>query len=51
MSLLRKNGMVVKRNGHYMLSRDLLLVLEKIQDRWRELVNAVDRGERIRIKY
>lgn len=49
-SILRRNGMIVKRNGHYVLSRDLLFVLDKVQDRWKELVNAVERGEQIRIK-
>ena len=49
-ALLRKNGMIVKRNGHYTLSRDLIFVLEKVQDRWKELVSAVERGEHLRIK-
>jgi hypothetical protein len=49
-SLLRSNGLIVKRDGHYMLSRDLNLVLDKVQERWKELVNATERGERIQIR-
>ena len=49
-SLLRSNGLIVKRDGHYTLSRDLLLVLDKVQDRWKELVNAIERGEHIQIR-
>jgi len=50
LSILRENGLVQKRDGHYMLSTDLMWVLEKISDRWRELANSVERGEKISIK-
>ena len=50
LGILRENGLVQKRNGHYMLSRDLIRALEKIAGRWRELINSVERGEKISIK-
>lgn len=50
LSILKENGLVQKRNGHYMLSNDLISVLEKIADRWSELINSVERGERLSIK-
>ena len=50
LGILRENGLIEKRNGYYMLSRDLLISLEKIMDRWKDLVNAVDRGEKIFLK-
>jgi len=50
LGLLRENGLIEKRNGYYMLSRDMLISLEKIIDRWKELVNAVNRGEKITLK-
>jgi hypothetical protein len=49
-AILRSNGLVVKHNGYYSLSRDIIHVLEKVEDRWKELVNAVEKGEKIRIK-
>ena len=48
--ILRENGLIERRNGHYNLSRDLLISLAKIIDRWKELVNAVERGEKISLK-
>ena len=50
LGILRENGLLEKRNGHYMLSRDLLIALEKITDRWKELINAVERGEKLSLK-
>ena len=50
LSILGENGLVQKRSGHYMLSKDLIWVLEKVADRWKELANSVERGERISIK-
>jgi hypothetical protein len=50
LKLLRENGLISKTNGHYSLSRDLLISLEKIMDRWKELVNSIDRGEKIKLK-
>lgn len=47
LKILRENGLVSKRGGYYSLSRDLLLALGKMVERWRELVNAVERGEKI----
>ena len=47
LGILRENGLVEKRNGYYLFSRDLLVSLEKITDRWKDLVNAVERGEKI----
>jgi len=49
-AILRRNGLIVKRNGYYSLIRDLIYALDKVQDRWKELVNAVERGEKIRVK-
>lgn len=49
LGILRENGLVQKINGHYSLSRDLLISLNKIINRWKELVNAVKRGEKISI--
>jgi hypothetical protein len=48
--LLRENGLIEKRNGHYILSRDLLISLEKIIDRWKDLVNTIERGEKLSLK-
>ncbi len=48
--ILRSNGLIVKHNGYYSLSRDIMHVLNKVEDRWKELVNAVEKGEKIRIK-
>ncbi len=48
--ILRSNGLIVKHNGYYSLSRDIMHVLDKVEDRWKELVNAVEKGEKIRIK-
>lgn len=50
LKLLRENGLVSKNNGHYSLSRDLLISLEKIMDRWKDLVNSIERGEKIKLK-
>lgn len=50
LGILRESGLIEKRNGHYALGRDLLISLEKITDRWRELINAVERGEKISLK-
>ena len=50
LGMLRENGLIQKENGHYMLSHDLIRVLEKIGERWKELVNSVERGEEISIK-
>jgi len=50
LGILRENGLIEKKDGHYALSRDLMISLEKIIDRWRELVNAVERGEKISVK-
>ena len=47
---LRENGLISKSNGYYSLSRDLLISLEKIIDRWKDLVNSVERGEKIQLK-
>ena len=49
-AILRSNGLVAKHNGYYSLSRDMIHVLDKVEDRWKELVNAVEKGEKIRIK-
>jgi len=50
LSILRENGLIEKRDSHYTLSRDLLISLEKVMDRWKELVNSVERGEKIELK-
>ena len=50
LGLLRENGLVEKRDGHYNLSRDLLISLEKIIDRWKDLINVIERGEKISLK-
>lgn len=50
LNLLRENGLIKKREGYYSVSRDLLISLEKIIDRWKELYNAVERGENISVK-
>lgn len=50
LSILRENGLIEKRNSHYTLSRDLLISLEKIVDRWRDLISSVERGEKIELK-
>ena len=50
LGMLRENGLIQKENGHYMLSHDLIRALEKIGERWKELVNSVERGEEISIK-
>ena len=47
LGILRENGLIEKRNGHYSLSRDILISLDKITDRWKDLVNAIGRGETI----
>ena len=49
-AILRTNGLIAKRNGYYSLTREIIYVLDKIQERWKELTNAVERGEKIRIK-
>ena len=49
-AILRANGLIAKHNGYYSLTRDLIYALYKIQDRWKELVNAVERGEKISVK-
>ena len=49
-AILRTNGLIAKHNGYYSLTRDLIYALDKVQDRWKELVNAVERGEKIRVK-
>lgn len=48
--ILRTNGLVAKHNGYYSLTRDLVYALDKVEDRWKELVNAVERGEKIGVK-
>jgi len=48
-AILRRNGLIVKRNGYYRLSHDIFHVLNKVQDRWQELVSAVERGENIQV--
>jgi len=50
LKILRENGLIAKRNGYYSLSRDLLISLEKIIDRWKDLINSVERGEKIELK-
>ena len=50
LGILRENGLVEKRSGYYVLSRDLLFCLEKVMDRWRDLVNSIRRGEKIELK-
>ena len=50
LKILRESGLVSKKDGHYSLSRDLLISLEKIMDRWKDLVNSVERGEKIELK-
>ena len=50
LGMLRENGLIEKRNNHYILSRDLLISLDKIMDRWKDLVNATERGEKILLK-
>ena len=49
-AILRRNGLIAKRDGYYSLTRDLIYALDKVQDRWKELVNAVERGEKIQVK-
>jgi predicted transcriptional regulator len=49
-AILRTNGLIKKHDGYYSLTRDLIYVLDKVQDRWKELVNAVERAEKIRVK-
>ena len=50
LSVLRNNGLIAKRDGYYSLTRDLIFALDKVQDRWNELVNVVERGERVRLR-
>lgn len=50
LSLLRENGLIEKRDSHYTLSRDLLISLEKVTDRWKDLVNSIERGEKIELR-
>ena len=50
LGLLRDNGLIEKRESHYVLSRDMLVSLDKIMDRWKELVNVIERGEKISLK-
>ena len=50
LKILRENGLVEKRDGYYQLSRDLLIALEKTSDRWKDLVNSVNRGEKIELR-
>ena len=50
LGLLRDNGLIEKREGYYTLSRDMLISLKKIIDRWHELINAVERREKISLK-
>ena len=50
LKILRENGLIAKSNGYYSLSRDLLIALDKIMDRWKELVNSVEREEKIQLK-
>ena len=47
LGILRENGLIEKRNGYYILSRDILISLRKITDRWTDLVNTIERGEKI----
>lgn len=47
LKLLRDNGLVEKRNGHYRLSRDMIYSVTKIPEKWRELVETVEKGEKI----
>src|SRR4030043_1034046 len=42
LGILRENGLIEKRDSHYVFSRDLLISLEKIADRWKDLVNTVE---------
>ena len=50
LSILRENGLIEKRDSHYVISHDILISLEKIIDRWKDLVNSIERGEKISIK-
>ncbi len=50
LGILRESGLIEKREGYYTLSRDLTISLEKITDRWKELTNAVEHGEKIILK-
>lgn len=50
LKLLRENGLISKKDGHYTFSRDLLISLEKIMDRWKDLINSVERGEKMDLK-
>ena len=47
LNILRENGLISKKNNYYVISRDLIISLEKITDRWNELVNSVERNEKI----
>ena len=47
LSILRENGLISKKDGHYTLSTDLSIALEKIAERWKELTNTVEREEKI----
>ncbi|MDQ1280879.1 MAG: hypothetical protein QG670_2142 [Thermoproteota archaeon] len=50
LKLLRENGLISKKDSHYTMSRDILISLEKIMDRWKDLVNSVERGEKMYLK-
>lgn len=49
LGLLRENGLIERTDGHYKLSHDLFAALEKVLDRWGDLVRSVERGERIKL--
>ena len=47
LKLLRDNGLVEKRDGHYRLSKDVIYSVRKIPEKWSELVETVEKGDKI----
>jgi len=45
--LLRDNGLVEKSNGHYRLSREMIYSTRKIPEKWNELVETIEKGEKM----
>jgi len=45
--LLRDNGLIEKSNGHYRLSREMIYSTRKIPEKWSELVETIEKGDKI----